>query len=283
MLALDRAAADRALSGLARSLGLRGALAAAEGVVRLAEAHIEAALRTVSVERGHDPRGAALVAFGGAGGLHACAVAEALGVRTVLAPRDAGMLSALGALTGGLRREATRTLLLPASETARLEAAWRGLERRVLAALAPLAGRRRARIERWAEMRYVGQSHELPVPGGSRLAERFHHEHARRFGFSDPDRPVEVVTVEARATLPGERPPAPHARSSRRGAAGRASVRDRGRVVAAPIWERESVRPGLTIRGPALVLESGATLWIPAGWRGRAHASGTLVLERGEG
>jgi len=279
-LQLDRPASERALAALARALGLRGAVAAAEGVVRVAEAHIEAALRTVSIERGHDPRAAALVAFGGAGGLHACAVAEALGVQTVLAPEGAGLLSALGALTGGLRREASRTVLLAPSDP-RLERAWRRLETTVTSALAPVAGRRRARIERWAEMRYAGQSHELPVPGGANLVERFHREHERRFGFADRERAVQVVTIEARAVLPGERPISRVRRVARRNAPEHATVRHAGRAVRAAVWRREQLGASVRVSGPALVLESGATLWIPPGWRARMHASGTLMLTRG--
>jgi len=278
-LPLDRSASERALAALARALGLRGAVAAAEGVVRVAEAHIEAALRTVSIERGHDPREAALVAFGGAGGLHACAVAEALGVRTVLAPEGAGLLSALGALTGGQRREASRTVLLAPNDP-RLERTWRGLETKVRSALATF-GRRRARLERWAEMRYAGQSHELAVPGGAELAERFHREHERRFGFADRARAVQVVTIEARAVLPGERPPSRVRRAARRTAPEHVTMRHAGRAVRASVWRREELGANFQAPGPALVLESGATLWIPPGWRARMHVSGTLMLTRG--
>jgi len=279
-LRLERRAAERVLAALARALRLRGAVAAAEGVVRVAEAHIEAALRTVSIERGHDPREAALVAFGGAGGLHACAVAEALGVRTVLAPEGAGLLSALGALTGGLRREVSRTVLL-APDDPRLEQAWRRLEATVTSALAPAQGRRAPRLERWAEMRYAGQSHELPVPGGPNLVERFHQEHERRFGFADRGRAVQVVTIEARAVLPGQRPAPRARRSARRTAAEQTMVRHAGRAVRTAVWRREQLAATFQAAGPALVLESGATLWIPPGWRARMHESGTLLLTRG--
>ena len=279
-LKLDRGAAERALAALARALELRDATAAALGVVRVAEARIEAALRTVSIERGHDPREAALVAFGGAGGLHACAVAEALGVRTVLAPEGAGLLSAFGALTGGLRREASRTVLLAPNDP-RLERAWRRLEAAVRATLAPAAGRRPPRLERWAEMRYAGQSHELPVPGGADLVERFHQEHERRFGFADREREVQVVTIEARAVVPGERPRRTR-RAGRRTAPEHATVRHQGRAVRATVWRREQLGGAFQAQGPALVLESGATLWMPPGWRARMHASGALMLTRGE-
>src|SRR5205085_8629569 len=119
-LRLDRGAAERALATLARALSLRDAVDAAAGVVRIAEAHIEAALRTVSIERGHDPRDAALVAFGGAGGLHACAVAESLGVRKVLVPAAAGVLSALGLVASDERRDSVRSYVRPLAEAGEL-------------------------------------------------------------------------------------------------------------------------------------------------------------------
>ena len=293
---LDRAAAFDALRGLGRRLGGRDALAAAEAVLAVADARIEEALRKVSVDQGHDPRGAALVAFGGAGGLHACAVAEALGARAVLFPRHAGVLSALGALAGAPRREASRSVLLEARELAALERAWRALERDVLRQFTgrarPRSERIPIRLERWAEVRYRGQSHEVPlrVPAGSlrTLTARFHREHARRFGFADASRTVEVVTVEVRgsagdawtavaaAVRRGHDPPGiPRAR-----VAG-TRVRHGGRWKTATVWPRAALRARFAARGPAIVLEEGATLWIAPGWTARLHASGTLVLERG--
>ena len=250
-------------------------------MVRLAEAHIEAALRRVSVERGHDPRGAALVAFGGAGGLHACAVAAALGCPTVIAPRHAGLLSALGALSGGTRREASRSVLLDAGEGARLERAWRALERQVRAAF-PARARSRVALERWAELRYRGQAHELSIAGGRGLAGRFHHEHERRYGFAEPGRAVEVVTIEVRGATPGEsiagaRPP-----RGRAGPLRRARVWEgAGRAALAEVWVRESLPAAFSTRGPAAIVEAGATLWVPRGWTARAAAGGALLLTQG--
>jgi len=279
-LRLEPAAARAALSALGRDLGGRDAVRAAEGVVALADAHMEAALRRVSVERGHDPRDAALVAFGGAGGLHACALAEALGSAVVLAPRHAGVLSALGALTGGSRRERSRTVLRDAGDLAALEREWRRLERSVRGEFA-VAERRRVRLERWAEVRYRGQSHELSLRGGPALAERFHLEHLRRFGFASRDVPVEVVTLEARGWLPGEPAPRRPRRRAVTATAGIARVRHAGAWVHARLWARERLGDGFTAAGPAIVLEEGATLWIAPGWRARMHESGTLVLTRG--
>ena len=287
-LPIDRAAAHSALAALGRRLPTgrargRDAVAAAEGVVALAEAHMEAALRRVSVERGYDPRGAALVTFGGAGGLHACALAESLGTPVVLAPREAGVLSALGALTGGSRRERSRTVLMDVSDRVSLERAWRRLDEEVRAEF-PREERRRVTIERWAEVRYRGQSHELPLAGAARLVERFHLEHRRQFGFSDPGLPVEVVTLESRGALPGVPLPRPAAKAPRAPAAvGRARVRHDGRWLEARVWSRSALGAGFAARGPAIVVEEGATLWIAPGWRARMQASGTLILTLSRG
>ena len=280
-LSLDRDAAHAAMSGLARALRRRDARAAAEGVLVVANARMEAALRAVSVERGEDPRDAALVAFGGAGGLHACALAEALGARAVVWPRHAGVLCALGALEGGSRREASRSVLRGAGEAAALEREFRALERRVLAGFGA-AERGRATLERHAEVRYRGQSHELGVPAAplGTLAERFHRAHERRYGFADRAREVLVVTLDVRGTLVE---PLPQGRPARRRAAGTSVgtlVRERGRERPAALWARAALVPGARVAGPAVVLDEGATLWIATGWRGRVHAGGALVLAR---
>jgi len=286
-LALDRAAAERSLASLARALGRRDAVEAAEGVLAVADARMEAALRRVSVEQAHDPRGAALVAFGGAGGLHACALAEALGAAAVLFPVHSGVLSALGALAGGSRRERSRSVLLEARDHAGLERAWRRLERQVRADFAG-TGRRGLALERWAEVRYRGQSHEVALPGGRGLEGRFHREHERRYGFCDPGRPVEVVTLEARGASPAAWDSLPGAgQGARRPPAagpGRARVWTLGRWVEAPVWSRSALPQGRAagrrgpVAGPAVVVADGATLWVAPGWTASVHASGTLVL-----
>jgi N-methylhydantoinase A len=284
-LALDRAAAERAMAKLARTLGARSAVEAAEGVVAVAEGHIEAALRKVSVERGHDPRDAPLVAFGGAGGLHACPVAEALGSGAVLFPARAGVLSALGALGVGARRERTRSVLLAASDAAAIARTLNALEREVRSGFPP-AARRAVWIERRAEARYRGQSHELSLPAESGLAARFHREHKRHFGFADSGREVEVVTLEVRGWLEGERGLSVGARTARAAPAPareRIRVRHGGRWIAAAVLERDAMGAAGAVRGPAVVRESGATLWVPPGWSGTLDRAGTLVLRRGRG
>jgi N-methylhydantoinase A len=277
-LPLDRAAALAAVRAFGRTIGRSRPEAAADAIVALAEARMGAALRAVSVERGRDPRGAALVAFGGAGGLHACALAEMLECEAVLFPEHAGVLSALGAVTGGARRERSRSVLVDAGDSAAIARALAELERAVLAAL-PAAERRRAGVTRWVEARYRGQSHELSLPAGSRLRERFDRAHRERFDYFTPQARVEVVTVEVRAAVPGRVPAAarvvtraaPPART-------RAIVAGATREIPVHAFDALGRR---VVSGPALVMQSGATLWVPPGWRGARMPGGALVLRRG--
>jgi N-methylhydantoinase A/oxoprolinase/acetone carboxylase beta subunit len=180
-LRLDVAAARVALREVAGSF--RSLRAAAEGIVAVANEEMVRAIRVVSVEQGHDPRGLELIAFGGAGPLHACDVADLLGMRTVVVPAAGGVLSALGIAAGDRRTDAVESVMRPLSE-------WR-------------PGRLRGEAE--CELRYRGQAHELSVPVAPRatLAERFHARHRERYGFDDPGGEVEVVSVRVTTMRPG--------------------------------------------------------------------------------
>jgi N-methylhydantoinase A len=167
-LELDRSAAERALDGLDP-----------EAVVEIVNAEMLRALRVVSVERGHDPRDFALVAFGGAGPLHACALADELGIRTVLVPAAAGVLSALGLVATEERRDHVRSYVVPLQEAGEL----------------PSEGE--------AELRYRGQSFELAVPLGGDLVADFHRAHEERYGHADRTRPIELVAVRTADVRPG--------------------------------------------------------------------------------
>ena len=167
-LELDREAAERALGGVAP-----------EDVIAAVNAEMLRALRVVSVERGRDPGDFALVAFGGAGPLHACELAEALGTTTVLVPEQAGVLSAFGLAVADERRDHVRTEVRPLDEVRDL----------------PADGE--------ADLRYVGQSFELTVPLGPELAERFHRAHEERYGYKDRDRGVELVAIRTVDVRPG--------------------------------------------------------------------------------
>jgi N-methylhydantoinase A len=167
-LRLDLAAAERALDGIDPA-----------AVVDVVNAEMLRALRVVSVERGHDPRDFALVAFGGAGPLHACALAEELGVSKVLVPELAGVLSALGLVASDERRDRVRSEVAPLEEAGELPA------------------------EGEADLRYLGQSFELTVALGPDLARRFHAAHDERYGYADPGRPIELVAIRTAEVRPG--------------------------------------------------------------------------------
>jgi N-methylhydantoinase A len=158
-------------------------------VIRAVDAEMLRALRVVSVERGRDPRDCALVAFGGAGPLHACALAEELGIETVLVPEAAGVLSAFGLAVADERRDSVRTVLAPLSEAGEL----------------PDEGE--------ADLRYRGQSFELTVPLGPGLAERFHDAHEERYRYADRERPLELVAIRTAEVREGPKlqlvPPPP--------------------------------------------------------------------------
>ncbi len=212
-LELDRSAAERALDGIDPA-----------AVVEAVNAEMLRALRVVSVERGHDPRDFALVAFGGAGPLHACELAGELEIGTVLVPDAAGVLSALGLVASDERRDRVRSYVCPLAEAGEL----------------PAGGE--------ADLRYAGQSFELPVPLGDGLAERFHRAHEERYGYADRGRAIELVAVRTAEIVPGpdiELPPG----------------------------------PSLTVEGPHRVELEGATTWVPPGWVG-VRDGPTLRLEK---
>src|SRR5512133_2267226 len=193
-VALDAEAAHAAVERLARALGL-DVDACAEGIVRVAHAELVRALRVMTVERGIDPRRFALLAFGGAGPLHAAAIAEELGMTKILVPRASGVLSALGLAAADRRADAQRTVLGHAGSDPPLDA----LRDEVGAALGG-----EPEIEVAWDLRYRGQSHELTVRGAQRheLRERFEALHEERYGHRDPDGEVELVTVRVTGRLP---------------------------------------------------------------------------------
>jgi N-methylhydantoinase A/oxoprolinase/acetone carboxylase beta subunit len=212
-----------------------------EGVVAVVDAAMEEAVRAVTVARGVDPRELALVAFGGAGPLHAVAIAEALGMKAVIVPPRAGVLSAVGLLTSPRRREVVRSYPAVADDPALDDIATS-----VSAEARALVGDG-ADVEVAYDCRYVGQSHELTVAAPA----DFPSEHERRNGHARPGAPVEVVAVRARAT-----------------AAAPLAVTD------LPAIARTKVR------GPAVVAEPDCTIWVPDGWVAAPRELGAWVLER---
>ena len=285
---LDAARAREAVRRhVAEPLGM-GVEEAARGMLAIVDNAMVGALRVVSVERGHDPRDFALVAFGGAGPLHGTALASLLGVRTVVVPRHPGVLCAQGLLAADLGAEFTRSLRHgQAGSDAAVASAFEELEASARAWFAEEAVPRDARSTAPVVlMRYAGQGSELPVPwrGSIAAAEAdFAASHRALYGFDLPEGVPELVTlrIEARGLLPA---PAATILAPGKGARPRGSHRMHladGPCEAA-IYERGELGAGDAFAGPAIVLQFDATTLVPPGWRARAHPSGVLLLERGD-
>ena len=273
---LDTALAEEAVQRTGRQLGL-DPVEAASGVVRVANEEMLRALRLVTIRRGLDPRQFALVAFGGAGPMHACALAEELGIPTIIVPRESGVLSALGLALSEVRRDSLTPHVSSLEEVAGdLERAYARMEREAQAALDT------PRLGRYADLRYRGQSFELTVDAGdlSVLGESFHRAHEDRFGYRMEEQPVEVVGLRLVAT--GSAPSWDFAEGDAQGDPRRETRKAnfRGTWVETPVLERRRMGRGSEVDGPAIVELSEATCVVAPGWRGAVNANGNLVLER---
>jgi len=261
----------------------------AAGVIRVVNATMERAIRVVSIERGHDPRDFTLVAFGGAGGLHACELARALGIPRVLVPAFPGALSALGILSSDVVKDYSRTVLWRVSKNlpnADLEREFRQLHQHAARDFRTEGWAGRPRERRTVDLRYHGQGYELSLPVRPTLLRDFHAEHAKRYGYSHADREVEIVTLRLRATLDASRGQSAWrgARVTSRRCAGQRSVEHSkvifdGKQFSTPIWDREAIPPGKALRGPAIVTEYSATTAIPPGHRFRFDRAGNLLID----
>ena len=300
-MALNVAAAEAALADLGAALGGLSSHEAAHGVVQVANARMERALRRVSVERGHDPRTFTLVPFGGAGPLHACELADALGIPRILLPPSPGVLSALGLLIADVVHESSQALLLEASglvnDPGPLQDSAATLEERVKAVLAA-EGVDAPALDASLDLRYRGQSYELSVPLDlpapnpaqasltvQRAVEAFHAAHEARYGYAMPAETVESVAVRLRATgsgaqldLPQEPlgPPNPKA----------------AHVNTSPVWfgpdgptatacyDRGRLLPGHRFEGPAVVFQFDTTTVVAPGWSAAIDQRLNLLLTR---
>ncbi|MCU0497558.1 MAG: hydantoinase/oxoprolinase family protein [Anaerolineae bacterium] len=249
---LDYDAALEAITALGASVGL-SPHAAAQGIITIANGNIERAIRRVSVARGYDPREFTLVAFGGAGGLHACEVAERLGIREILIPRYPGVLCAFGLLVADATVEVSRSLLT------RLDApeAWTQVSRWVedLNAELSTSGFHGERFA-FLDLRYYGQAYELTIPLAQNLQnmlDSFHQSHTQAYGFALADRPVEGVNVRIKGVQITEKPlltPQPLI----------------GHVLSGDRFEREALHPGDSLQGEAVIYQLDSTLYLPVGW-----------------
>ena len=271
--------AARALSELATRMKT-STLAAARGVIRVVNANMERAIRVISVERGYDPRDFALLAFGGAGPMHACELALDLGIRQIVMPQNPGLLCAWGAAGAPLGREYSVTVRETNPDYRRLLARSSGLIRRARAELKAEGGSA-IRHELWLDMRYRGQSYELEIALTPQFIADFHSAHRRTFGHSSPDAAVEIVNIRIRAFAAESRVrqkriarqkglPQPISRA-------KALVGDRERTV--PIYARESIGAGARIAGPLVVVELSSTAYVAPEFTMRADDFGNLHLE----
>ena len=270
---LEIGAARRALAVLGSDLGLEIDEVAA-GVIEVVDTHMERALHAVSVEEGVDPRDSVLVAFGGAGGLHATRLARRLGMRTTLIPPLSGVFSALGLLLAEPSSDAGRTVMLEEGSD-RLRTVTGGISEAANATFTRDHGTAPTGNEAWADVRYAGQSHELAVPladGWDGLRQDFEDLHQARFGFIRTEEPIELVNVRAEATGPApmtweEIPPI---------SPGEGNRGPQGPDI--PVWSRAGLQPGQEIEGAAIIVERDSAVWLEPGDVLWVHEDGTLEI-----
>jgi N-methylhydantoinase A len=265
----------------------------AAGVIRVVNATMEKAIRVVSIERGRDPRHFALVAFGGAGGLHACALAEALSIPQVIVPAFPGALSALGILASDVVKDYSRTVLWRVSKkipAERLRSEFATLEKTAAADFRRESWPDKAHYHRSVDLRYRGQGYELNLPYTKNLLRDFEAEHRRRYGYSHPTREVELVTLRFRAIAKS-----PHFRITKdnvgtgtlarpsRAKLGRPSplkapVHFEGKKQETKICSRENLSPTQKYFGPAIIIEYSATTVIPPGKQFHLDEAANLIV-----
>jgi N-methylhydantoinase A len=274
---------------LAAALGLHP-LACAEGIIRVANAEMVRALRVVTVERGIDPRSYALIAFGGAGPLHAAAIADELGISTVLCPKASGVLAALGLSASPRRRDVQRTVLL-AGDMLTHDAIAQATDKLGAEARRAL-GEPDASLRAVFELRYRGQSFELAVsstalaPAPAELRELFEREHHDRYGYRDAEQELELVTVRVSATAPGAGLAAPQADRDEEARPGAPSTGTTSRSATIAGERRELAvhrgmpAAGTAIDGPAVVELDESTLLIPPGWHAVSEPTESIVMHK---
>lgn len=301
---LDRAAAERAVeSRVARPLGLPVSQAAAN-IVRIANAHMALALRAVSVERGEDPRDFALVAFGGAGPLHACTLARELGIPVVVIPRLPGQFSAWGLLVSPLRRDYVQTLLrdYAAVSPAEVNSVLGALVRE---GLDTLARERRTetpapKVDCALDLRYKGQEHSISVPlrgpeltpqARASVARRFHELHSSLYSHSAADEPLEIVGVRVTVQVPVEDGRFGHRARTVAEGGGPARPRERRQAymgeqygfLETPVYRRSELAPDGSLKGPAIIEEDASTTVVLPGDRVAVAPGGELVVHIAQG
>jgi N-methylhydantoinase A len=284
---LDNLRAQKVMSKLGGELDLT-AEKVALGVVAVSNAHMERALRLISVERGHDPRFFMLLSFGGAGGLHAADLARGLGIPNVVVPPMASTLSAFGMLAADVVKDYTLTVMLPGTTpvsdlSTRLEALGERGYQEILAEIIPAE---LIHIERFLDMRYRGQSYELIVPFSDTVYDDFHRQHLYQYGYANDTAPVEVVNLRVRAIGLGTPPPLSPQRVQGPDPT-HAFLESRpvifsGGSVDTNFYRGEALEPGNRIQGPAVVVRADTTILLGAADRADVDQYNNLRIEVGE-
>jgi N-methylhydantoinase A len=277
---LDTDRATRAIQELAHAMKT-DVTSAARGVIRVVNANMDRAIRVITVERGFNPRDFTLLAFGGAGPMHAAELALELGIRRIILPRNPGLLCAWGALSAPLGREYSLTVREGVPQLRRLQSRARSMIRRAQAELLSEGVRRAAiRNELSVDMRYRGQSYELEIDLGPGFVESFHEAHGRTFGHSEPQAAVEVVNLRLRAhelkrpiALPrAQRQPACAALGSTRVLVGNSYRK-------VPVYARDALGAGARLSGPMIIVEMSSTTYVSPEFSVRCDDWGNLHLE----
>ncbi|MEE8466699.1 MAG: hydantoinase/oxoprolinase family protein, partial [Dehalococcoidia bacterium] len=293
-MALDRERVEGLMQTLAGEINVQ-VQQAALGINRVVNANMERAIRTISLERGYDPRLFTLVPFGGAGPMHACELAQELGIPRILVPSHPGILSALGVAIADIVKDYSRTVMLRGTglDRSRIDEEFQGMES---LAKTEMSGEGlpvdQMVARRFLDVRYVGQSFELTLDyqAGSARADlakvigaNFYKAHLRRFGYADRNEPVEVVNLRLKLELAMEKP---HVEPQSPGSAdpapalfGQAEVVFQKGALTSPLYQREQLTCGNRISGPALVIQMDATTVLPPGWGGVVDPFGNLLLE----
>ena len=279
-MVLDKDRSEQAVAAVAKDLGM-SLHEAASGIIDVVNDHMVRALRVMSVQRGEDPKDYTLVSFGGAGGLHVCALADALQMRRALVPANAGVLSALGMLAAEPSRERSMTIQMPLKEcnTVDIEEQYRQLHEIAGQELKEIAGDCDMRALYSVDLRYRGQSYTLNLLWDSpeELEYAFHELHDSQYGHRMD---IDVELVNLRLRLLGEKPSFDLPEWHPAAAGGKRFNAVYGFDEPVAVWPREGLGVDETINGPALITETTSTTWIDADWRARADRWGNLLLER---
>ena len=266
-----------ALRKLARRLKL-SIEEVAEGIIKVANANMERALRVISIGKGYDPREFTLVSFGGAGGLHACELAQGMEMKTVIFPKDPGVLSALGMLTADMFKDYSITVFLNEEEAGFgvLEKGFSSLEEKASKDLPA----DKIKFKRFLDVRYKRQSHEITVPYGKNFVSSFHKAHKRMNGYNKPKSEVEVVTLRIRAIAKKRELEIPYLQNEKiKIKPSKERIVFGGKSVIVSVFNRRDFYSGFEFAGPALILEDTSTTLIPRGYRCHVDKWGNIIAK----